>query len=125
MSYDLLHRLAADGEIKGFLLPYLGQIDAKVPNAPADLVRPNAVLDYPTDFSPMTEANIELLTRRGEQLTYCLIDLYHRIFDRSSLGPQLARSAKPPSLVHFRCGQASRPRRNEAENSRPKRSNNG
>lgn len=77
MSYDLLHRLAASGELKGFLLPYLGQIDAKVPNAPADLIRRESVFDYPTDFSPMATEDIDRLAMRGEQLTNALISAYH------------------------------------------------
>lgn len=77
MSYDLLHRLAAAGEIKGFLLPYLGQIDSKLPAAPPNLVPRADVFDYPTNFSPMADKNIERLTMRGEQLTQTLIDVYH------------------------------------------------
>lgn len=77
MSYDLLHRLAASGELKGFLLPYLGQIDSKLPHAPPDLVPREDVFDYPTDFSPMATDDIERLAMRGEQLTNALIDAYH------------------------------------------------
>lgn len=77
MSYDLLHRLAATGEIRGFLLPYLGQLDNKLPNAPADLVHRDAVFDYPTDFNPMSDASITRLGQRGEQLTHTLIELHY------------------------------------------------
>lgn len=77
MAYNLLHRLSASGEIKGFLLPYLGQIDARLANAPVDLVARNEVYDYPTDFNPMLVAEIELLAKRGEQLTHALIERYH------------------------------------------------
>jgi len=77
MSYNLLHRLAASGDIRGFLLPYLGQLDHKLPNAPADLVSREAVFNYPTDFNPMNTDTIDLLSRRGEQLTHALIGLYH------------------------------------------------
>jgi NTE family protein len=72
--YDLLHRMAANGEIEGFLLPYLGQIDGRLPLRPPDLVPRDAVMGYPTDFSPMSAANIELLAGRGEQLTRLLIE---------------------------------------------------
>ena len=71
-----LHQYAASGEIDGFILPYLGQQDSRLPIAPADLVPREAVVDYPTNFSPMSEEQIELLARRGEQLTRLLIDLY-------------------------------------------------
>ena len=72
--YDLLHRMASNGEFEGFLLPYLGQIDARLPLQPPDLVPRDAVIGYPTDFSPMSGANIELLAGRGEQLTRLLIE---------------------------------------------------
>ena len=76
LSYNLLHRMAASGEIKGFLLPYLGQIDERLPYHPANLVSRNKVIDYPTDFSPMPEAYIQSLSQRGEQLTRLLLDSY-------------------------------------------------
>lgn len=77
MSQNLLHRLADTGELKGFVLPYLGQLDEKVPNAPADLVSRAEVFDYPTDFNPMKQADIDCLSRRGEQLTHALLAAYH------------------------------------------------
>lgn len=75
-AYGLLHRMTANREIQGFLLPYLGQQDQKLPECPPDMVPREAVIDYPTDFSPMSEDSIALLTARGEQLTRFLIDLY-------------------------------------------------
>jgi len=78
LSYDILHRLKASGEIEGFLLPYLGQQDDRLPEKPADLVTRSETFDYPTDFSPMTEENIGLLSKRGEQLTRILIDHYQQ-----------------------------------------------
>lgn len=75
-AYDLLHRMAANREIRGFLLPYLGQIDARLPYLPPDLVSREAVMDYPTDFSPMTKKDLDLLAGRGEQLTRLLLELY-------------------------------------------------
>jgi integrative and conjugative element protein (TIGR02256 family) len=71
-----LHHFASSGQLKGFILPYLGQSDASVPQCPIDLVARESVSDYPTDFSPMTERNIELLTTRGEQLTAALLSFY-------------------------------------------------
>ena len=69
MSFDLLHRLAETGEIKGFVMPYLGQQDEKLPSQPVDLVRREDVMNYPTDFSPMSERDIKKLSMRGEQVT--------------------------------------------------------
>lgn len=76
MSFDLLHRMEASGEIKGFLLPYLGMSDTRIPAAPADLVSREAVADYPTNFNPMSKRDIELLSRRGEQITNALLDAH-------------------------------------------------
>jgi len=74
MSQDLLHRMAATGEIKGFLMPYLGMQDSRIPVQPADLVKRDEVVDYPTNFNPMSANNVEKLAKRGEQLTNVLID---------------------------------------------------
>lgn len=76
LSYNLLHRMAANGEIKGFLLPYLGQIDERLPYRPPNLVPRSKTFDYPTNFSPMSETNIQSLSQRGEQLTRLLLDFY-------------------------------------------------
>jgi NTE family protein len=76
LSQDLLHRMAATGEIAGFLYSYLGQLDERLPHKPQDLVTREKVVDYPTNFSPMTRANLDLLSRRGEQLTRILLDCY-------------------------------------------------
>jgi NTE family protein len=74
--YDLLHRMAANREIDGFLLPYLGQQDDKLPYRPADLITREDVMNYPTDFSPMSKNNIALLAGRGEQLTRLLLEIH-------------------------------------------------
>jgi NTE family protein len=76
MTQNLLHRMAASGEIQGFLMPYLGQRDSALPVPPADLVTRDQVFDYPTNFNPMSKANIDKLSKRGEQLTRCLVDTY-------------------------------------------------
>jgi len=76
LSQDLLHRMAANKEIEGFLYPYLGQIDARLPHRPTDLVSREETIDYPTNFSPMSATNLALLSRRGEQLTAILLDCY-------------------------------------------------
>lgn len=77
MAFDLLHRLAQTQQIKGFLLPYLGQQDDKLPAPPPDLVPRQATFDYPTDFSPMSTEDISKISLRGEQLTRSLIETYH------------------------------------------------
>lgn len=76
MSQNLLHRLAANGDINGFLMPYLGQNDSNLPFRPGDLITRGEVFDYPTDFSPMSKENIRKLSLRGEQLTSVLIEAY-------------------------------------------------
>lgn len=76
MTQNMLHRMAAAGEIQGFIMPYLGQRDSVLPVRPADLVAREQVFDYPTNFNPMSKENIEKLSKRGEQLTRCLLDTY-------------------------------------------------
>jgi NTE family protein len=77
MTFDLLHRLKNSGKIDGFLLPYLGQNDSALPCPPKDLVPRDATFDYPTDFDPMSQEDLQLLAKRGEQLTRNLIETYH------------------------------------------------
>src|SRR3546814_9641081 len=72
-AYDLLHRMAANGEIEGFLLPYMGQIDERLPYCPPDLVPRDRTFNYSTNFSPMSDENIRVLSQRGEQLTRLLL----------------------------------------------------
>ncbi|MEW8184699.1 MAG: patatin-like phospholipase family protein [Candidatus Thiodiazotropha endolucinida] len=76
MTFDLLHRLQSSGEIKGFLLPYLGQNDSALPCPPQDLVPRDATFDYPTDFDPMSQKDLDMIALRGEQLTRNLIETY-------------------------------------------------
>ena len=75
-AYRRLHGYASSGELKGFALIYLGQNDASLPVEPPDLVRREAVRDYPTDFARMPQGDIDLLTGRGEQLTRLLVSRY-------------------------------------------------
>ena len=76
MSQNLLHRMAANGEIQGFVMPFLGQEDSRLPYRPGDLVTREETFDYPTDFSPMSDRDIRRLGKRGEQLTAVLIEAY-------------------------------------------------
>jgi len=71
-----IHEWAATGQVKGFVMAYLGNQDGALPVIPADLISRNEVVDYPTDFSAMSDQSLEKLTSRGEQLTRVLIDHY-------------------------------------------------
>ncbi|NHZ86943.1 MAG: patatin, partial [Planctomycetia bacterium] len=70
-----LHIYKETNKIKGFVLPYLGQLDQYLPYKWPDLVKRQDV-DYPTDFRPMKVKDIELLSKRGEQLTRLLLEHY-------------------------------------------------
>lgn len=76
MTQNLLHRMTVSGEIHGFVMPYLGQRDSALPVLPPDLVSRDQVVDYPTNLNPMSKANIDKLSKRGEQLTRCLVEAY-------------------------------------------------
>jgi NTE family protein len=71
-----LHQLREAGQIKGFVLPYLGQLDRNLPMPLGRLVPREEVIEYPTDFAAMSEDWIRKLTDRGEQLTRCLVEFY-------------------------------------------------
>ncbi len=73
-SRSRLHAFVANGELEGFILPYLGQQDRELPWIPPDLVPRDDVISYPTNFAPMGTAQLETLSRRGEQLAHLLID---------------------------------------------------
>jgi NTE family protein len=72
LSTNRLYDLVKAKRIKA-LTPYLGQDDSKLAFPPTDLVTLSEVADYPTDFSAMSEKWIDLLSRRGEQMTVALI----------------------------------------------------
>jgi NTE family protein len=75
-AVNSMHLLAANGQLKGFVLAYLGQQDAALPYSLPDLVARDQVFSYPTDFAAMSERDIELITLRGEQLTRMLLAFY-------------------------------------------------
>ncbi|RXV67811.1 patatin [Burkholderia stabilis] len=75
-TYGRLHQYVRSGLLKGFGMVYLGQMDSYLPYAPPDLVSREEVKDYPTDFSPMFERNLDVLALRGEQLTHVIVDRY-------------------------------------------------
>ena len=64
------------GQIKDFIIPYLGQLDRQLPSPPANLVRREEAHAYPTNFNAMPAEWIERLNLRGEQLTLCLAKAY-------------------------------------------------
>lgn len=76
LSFDQLHRLQKSGKIKGFVMPYLGQQDEKLPSKPNGFVQRSETFNYPTDFSSMSEEDIQRLSIRGEQLTRVLMKAY-------------------------------------------------
>lgn len=71
-----LHMLAQAGQIRGFILPYLGQQDQSLPIEVSALVARDKVIGYPTNFASMSDENIALLATRGEQLTRILLRHY-------------------------------------------------
>ena len=71
-----LHDIKQFGQIKGFIIPYLGQLDRQLPNPPANLVRREEAHAYPTNFNAMPAEWTERLILRGEQLTLCLAKAY-------------------------------------------------
>jgi NTE family protein len=73
-SRSSLHSFDEQGELRGFVMPYLGQVDERLPLRPPDLVPREAVMDYPTNFRAMPADDLEALTQRGEQLTRLLIE---------------------------------------------------
>jgi NTE family protein len=75
-AYSRLHCYVKSGELNGFGMVYLGQIDDRLPYIPTDLVRRETVRDYPTNFAPMAKCDLDTLALRGEQLTHIIVDRY-------------------------------------------------
>ncbi|MHB8968836.1 MAG: patatin-like phospholipase family protein [Pirellulaceae bacterium] len=71
-----LHLWRQYGAIDGFVYAYLGQQDQRLPVQPPGFIRRDDVVHYPTDFSPMSEVDIDLLSGRGEQLARLLVEHY-------------------------------------------------
>ena len=71
-----LFHFEASGQIKGFVLSYLGTQDRALPHQPPDLVPRDKVFDYPTDFAAMSQEDIDRIALRGEQITRMLISWY-------------------------------------------------
>jgi NTE family protein len=75
-TYARLYKSVANGELQGAVMVYLGQQDDSLPMRPPELVARARVKDYPTDFSPMSDEDIEALSLRGEQLARMLVAHY-------------------------------------------------
>jgi NTE family protein len=75
-SMHRLHMHKYAGDIKGFILPYLGQNDNALPFRPDDLISRDQVIDYPTDLAAMPDNQLALISERGEQLTHLLLTHY-------------------------------------------------
>ena len=75
-SKKRLHKLAENGEIHSYVYANLGQIDNRVIlKAPGWIARED-VMNYPTNFSAMSEKNIQCLAGRGEAITRTLVTQY-------------------------------------------------
>lgn len=87
-AFEVVHRRVQDSamhhlytlreaeRIRGFAMPYLGQLDTTLPWIPSPLVPRELVVNYPTNFAAMPERWIESLSNRGEQLTRLLVSTY-------------------------------------------------
>lgn len=71
-----LHWLGESGAASGFALPYLGQNDGALSWFPAGLPTRDLVRNYPTNFAPMADSDIDRLALRGELLTRFLVSYY-------------------------------------------------
>ena len=95
-----LHDLKRTGRLRGFALPYLGQLDEELPARPEDLIPRSEVIAYPTDFSAMSEGWIDRLSKRGEQLTRLSVSHYLRVaVDLADYGNILPWTRK--TLIYF------------------------
>jgi NTE family protein len=75
-TMNRLHNLSQTGEIKGFVMPYLGQQDEALPFKPSNFITRAEVVDYATNFAAMNDEWICKLASRGEQLTRLLVEWY-------------------------------------------------
>ncbi|KWV93861.1 hypothetical protein ASS64_13290 [Erythrobacter sp. AP23] len=72
-STTRLFDLQRAGRIGGFIMPYLGQDDARLSNKPDDFISGDTVAGYGTNFSAMDDEWIDRLSLRGEQLVVSLV----------------------------------------------------
>ena len=77
LNFKVLHDYEREQVIKGFVLACLSCEDEHIFTENDDILVPYAkVADYPTDSRAMQKENIELLAKRGEQVTGSLITRY-------------------------------------------------
>ena len=69
-----LKNYQSSGALVSSLTAHLGMDDNKIKNPPNDLVKRDSIKSYPTNFSPMSDESIRLLSKRGEQLTDSLLE---------------------------------------------------
>ena len=73
---SLLHAVAADGRLRGFVHAYLGMQDRNMPIHIEDLVPRREVESIGTSFKALTGDQLRALTTRGEQLIRVLTAHY-------------------------------------------------
>ena len=104
-----LYDMKASGTLATMVMPYLGQRDDLMKFAPADLVTREETHDYPTDFSAMQDGWIDLLSRRGEQVTMALVRQHAGQLIRSDgwdgAGAEVSSVASRPPSVSVPKGQ--------------------
>lgn len=83
-----LYDAVAVGEVTGVVHAYLGMDDGRLPVPIPDLVSAERVRGYATNFSAMTEADLDAIATRGEQLVRVLAEFYC---------PELVAAAAPLS----------------------------
>lgn len=71
-----LHAAGATGQIRGFVLAYLGMLDRRLPMPAPGLIPIDRVNEYGTNFKAMTDDDLRAVTSRGEQLTRLLLHHY-------------------------------------------------
>ncbi|MBS63156.1 MAG: patatin [Salinisphaera sp.] len=72
-ALNRLYDLRDAGRLSAIVLPYLGQADERLENAPSDLVKREEVDAYPTNFNAMSDVWIDRLSKRGEQVTLAVL----------------------------------------------------
>ena len=78
LTRSRLFNLERSGELDALVTAFLGMADSNIPYAPPDLVSRERAVSYPTDFSPMHQGDIDMLSTRGEQLMAQLAAYYMR-----------------------------------------------
>jgi hypothetical protein len=71
-----LHEYTANEKLRSFVYVNLGQIDSKVALKPSSWIEREKVMDYPTNFSSMSDENIRILSERGEVISRVFVTQY-------------------------------------------------